>query len=125
MTKTIPIPTELNLHQRSKQLEVSFDDGQHFEFSCEFLRVYSPSAEVRGHGPGEEVLQVGKADVNITQIEPVGAYAVRLHFDDGHDSGLYSWDWLYYLGQNQEKLWQDYLYKLEQAGEKRAPTPVN
>ncbi|MDY6993441.1 MAG: DUF971 domain-containing protein [Pseudomonadota bacterium] len=125
MTKNIPIPTELNLHQRSKQLEVSFDDGKHFEFSCEFLRVYSPSAEVRGHGPGEEVLQVGKADVNITQIEPVGTYAVRLHFDDGHDSGLYSWDWLYYLGQNQEKLWQDYLQKLEQAGEKRAPTPVN
>lgn len=125
MTKTIPIPTELNLHQRSKQLEVSFDDGKRFEFSCEFLRVYSPSAEVRGHGRGEEVLQVGKADINITQIEPVGTYAVRLHFDDGHDSGLYSWDWLYYLGQNQEKLWQDYLQKLEQAGEKRAPTPVN
>ena len=125
MTKNMPIPTELNLHQHSKILEISFDNGHHFELSCEFLRVYSPSAEVRGHGPGEEVLQVGKADVNITQIEPVGSYAVRLHFDDGHDSGLYSWDWLYHLGQNQAQLWQDYLDKLERAGEKRAPTAVN
>ena len=124
MAKNIPIPTEINLHQKSRILAMSFDDGEHFELTCEYLRVYSPSAEVRGHGPGEEVLQVGKADVNIEKIEPVGTYAVILHFDDGHNTGIYSWEWLYHIGQNHDKLWQDYLHKLEKAGQKRAPTDV-
>jgi DUF971 family protein len=124
MSKNHPIPTEINFHQQSRKLETTFNDGEHFEWTCEFLRVYSPSAEVRGHAPGEEVLQVGKADVNIEKIEPIGTYAIRLHFDDGHDTGIYSWDWLYYLGKNQEPLWQEYLEKLEQAGQKRTPTNV-
>ncbi|OAD18789.1 protein containing DUF971 [Candidatus Thiomargarita nelsonii] len=122
MTKNTPIPKEINLHQKSRVLELTFDNGEHFELSCEYLRVYSPSAEVRGHGPGEEVLQVGKADVNIDKIEPVGTYAIQLFFDDGHDTGIYSWDWLYHIGKNHEKLWQTYLDKMEKAGEKRAPT---
>lgn len=122
MEKQIPIPTEINLHQKSRVLEITFDDGEHFELSCEFLRVYSPSAEVRGHAPGEETLQVGKADVNIEKIEPVGTYAIILHFDDNHNTGIYSWEWLYHLGKNQDKLWQEYLDKLEKAGQKRTPT---
>jgi DUF971 family protein len=124
MSKNHPIPTEINFHQQSRKLETTFNDGERFEWTCEFLRVYSPSAEVRGHAPGEEVLQVGKADVNIEKIEPIGTYAIRLHFDDGHDTGIYSWDWLYYLGKNQEQLWQEYLEKLEKAGQKRTPTNV-
>ena len=116
------IPTEINLHQKSRILELTFNTGEHFELSCEYLRVYSPSAEVRGHGPGEETLQIGKADVNIDKIESVGTYAIQLCFDDGHDTGLYSWEWLYYLSTNHEKLWQEYLDKLEKAGQKRAPT---
>ena len=123
MAKNIPIPTEINLHQKSRTLEITFDNGEHTELTCEFLRVFSPSAEVRGHSPDEEVLQVGKADVNIEKIEPVGTYAIRLHFDDGHNTGLYSWEWLYYLSQDHDKLWQEYLDKLEKAGQKRAPTP--
>ena len=91
-------PTEIKLHQKSRQMEISFADGKRFELSYEFLRVYSPSAEVRGHGPGQEVLQVGKKDVDITALEPVGSYAVQPSFSDGHDSGLYSWDYLYELG---------------------------
>jgi len=122
MSKNTPIPKEINLHQKSRLLELTFDDGEHFELSCEYLRVYSPSAEVRGHGPGEEVLQVGKADVNIDKIEPVGTYAIQLHFDDGHDTGIYSWEWLYHIGKNHEILWQEYLDKMEKAGQKRAPT---
>ncbi|RKZ49579.1 MAG: 1-(5-phosphoribosyl)-5-((5-phosphoribosylamino)methylideneamino)imidazole-4-carboxamide isomerase [Candidatus Parabeggiatoa sp. nov. 3] len=122
MTKDNPIPTEIQLHQKSRILELTFDDSEHFELSCEYLRVYSPSAEVRGHGPGEEVLQVGKADVNIEKIEQVGNYAVILHFDDNHNTGIYSWDWLYYLGKNHDKLWQTYLDKMENAGQKRGPT---
>ena len=125
MAKITPIPNEINLHQQSRVLELKFEQGEHFQLSAEFLRVYSPSAEVRGHGPGEEVLQVGKADVNIEQIEPVGNYAIRLHFDDGHDSGIYSWDWLYYLGKEYSVLWQQYLDKLAQAGQKRAASPVS
>jgi DUF971 family protein len=113
-------PTDLVLHQRSRVLEVAFDDGGRYRLPCEYLRVYSPSAEVRGHGPGQEVLQVGKEDVTIVDIEPVGNYAVRLRFDDGHDSGLYSWDWLHYLGANQDRLWQEYLTKLERAGYRRS-----
>jgi DUF971 family protein len=116
-----PKPTNIKLHQKSRVLEISFDDGNDYELSTEFLRVYSPSAEVRGHGPGQEVLQFGKEDVNITNIEPVGSYAVCLHFDDNHDTGIYSWEWLHYLGANQDDLWAEYLRKLEAAGKKRSP----
>ncbi|RXZ43332.1 gamma-butyrobetaine hydroxylase-like domain-containing protein [Crenobacter cavernae] len=114
-----PMPTELRLHSQSKILEIAFEDGARFELSCEYLRVYSPSAEVRGHGVGQEVLQVGKRDVNITAIEPVGHYAVKLVFTDGHDSGLYSWDYLYELGARREQYWQDYLNRLAAAGAAR------
>jgi DUF971 family protein len=118
-------PTDIVLHQQSRVLEVAFDDGKAFRLSCELLRVYSPSAEVRGHGPGQEVLQTGKRDVGISAIEPVGNYAVRLVFSDGHDTGLYSWDYLYSLGENQEALWQQYLDRLKQAGASReADTPA-
>lgn len=114
-----PRPTDIKLHQKSRLLEISFDDGATFQMPCEYLRVYSPSAEVRGHGPGQEVLQLGKEEVNITAIEPVGSYAVKLEFDDGHNTGLYSWQTLYGLGANQETLWQEYLDRLESAGHKR------
>lgn len=114
-----PKPTEINLHQQSRVLEIAFDDGQRFELPCEYLRVYSPSAEVRGHGPGQGVLQLGKEDVNITKIEPVGTYAVLLHFDDGHNTGIYSWETLYDLGVHHEKYWQDYLESVEKAGYER------
>jgi len=109
-------PTEITLHQKSRVLTIGFDDGARFDLPCEYLRVYSPSAEVRGHGPGQEVLQVGKHDVNIAAIEPVGMYAVKLVFDDGHDSGLYNWQWLYELGEGQQEKWQDYLDRLAAAG---------
>ncbi len=114
-------PTDIKLHQKSRALEIAFDDGSHFNLSCEYLRVYSPSAEVRGHGPGQEVLQVGKENVNIAHIEPVGTYAVSLHFDDGHNTGIYSWDWLHHLGVNQESLWQQHLDRLAKAGVTRKP----
>jgi DUF971 family protein len=100
-------------------LEVTFADGRVARLSCEFLRVYSPSAEVRGHGTGQEVLQFGKSDVRITAVEPVGTYAVRLVFSDGHDTGLYSWDYLYELGSNQDQLWREYLDRLSKAGASR------
>mgnify|MGYP001224326441 CR=1 FL=1 len=116
-----PIPTEIKLHQQSRYMEIAFDDGKRFELPFEFLRVFSPSAEVRGHGPGQEVLQVGKRDVDITHIEPVGHYAVVLVFSDKHDSGIYSWDYLYDLGMQQDRYWQAYLQRLEAAGESRAP----
>jgi DUF971 family protein len=119
MRKNSVRPTDIKLHQKSRVLEISFDDGTHFNLPCEFLRVYSPSAEVRGHGPGQEVLQTGKERVNISAIEPVGNYAVCLFFDDGHSTGIYSWDWLHHLGSNQEQLWQEYLARLEAAGHKR------
>jgi DUF971 family protein len=112
-------PTDIKLHQKSRFLEIEFEDGKRFELPCEYLRVYSPSAEVRGHGPGQEVLQLGKENVNIERIEPVGNYAVSLFFDDGHGSGIYSWETLYELGENQEKNWANYLERLEQAGHKR------
>jgi len=115
----IAIPTNIKLHQKSSILEIEFDDGQHFELSCEYLRTHSPSAEVQGHGPGQEVLQVGKEDVNITAIEPVGNYAVVLVFDDNHRSGIYSWDHLYNLGINKEANWLRYLERLKEAGLKR------
>ncbi len=108
-----PRPTEIKLHQKSRVLEIAFDDGKSFRLECELLRVYSPSAEVRGHGPGQEVLQIGKKDVEITAVEPVGNYAVRLVFSDGHDTGLYSWDYLYGLGADKERLWNEYLDRTE------------
>jgi DUF971 family protein len=113
------VPTDIKLHSQSRILEVTFDDGAQFQMSCEYLRVHSPSAEVRGHGPGQEVLQVRKEQVNITAIEPVGMYAVKLVFDDGHDSGLYSWQYLYELGEQQGERWQDYLQRLDDAGHER------
>jgi DUF971 family protein len=116
-------PTDIKLHQISRLLEIRFEDGALFTLPCEYLRVYSPSAEVRGHGPGQEVLQVGKEAVNITAIEPVGNYAVRLVFSDGHATGLYSWDILYELGVNQESNWQRYLQRLADAGYTRKVVP--
>ncbi|MCC6208106.1 MAG: DUF971 domain-containing protein [Gammaproteobacteria bacterium] len=116
-----PRPNEIRLHQKSRVLEIAFDDGARFELPCELLRVYSPSAEVRGHGPGQEVLQVGKENVNIKAIEPVGTYAIKLVFDDGHDSGLYTWDLLHRLGARREELWDNYLQRLAQAGHVRQP----
>ena len=112
-------PTEIQLHQKSRVLEIAFDNGKRFKLSCEYLRVYSPSAEVAGHGPGQEVLQVGKEDVSINAIEPVGNYAVQLVFDDNHDTGIYSWNYLYELGEHQEEKWQKYLQRLGKAGYKR------
>jgi len=117
-----PRPTDISLHQASRRLELTFDDGAHGLLSCEFLRVFSPSAEVRGHGAGQEVLQTGKEEVNIDAIEPVGNYAVRLIFSDGHDTGLYSWDYLHELIRNQASLWQTYLDKLAAAGLTRNPS---
>ena len=111
-----PTPVEINLHQKSRKLEISYSDGQRFELSYEFLRVYSPSAEVQGHGPGQGILQIGKQDVMITHIEPVGRYAIQPTFDDGHDTGIYSWETLYDLGRNRDRYWKEYLEKLEKAG---------
>ena len=111
-----PTPVEINLHQKSRKLEISYSDGQRFELSYEFLRVHSPSAEVQGHGPGQGVLQIGKQDVMITHIEPVGRYAIQPTFDDGHDTGIYSWETLYDLGKNRDRYWKEYLQKLEKAG---------
>lgn len=123
LDKGAPYPTEIKLHQKSRQLEVAFSDGNNFKLSDEFLRVYSPSAEVRGHGPGQEVLQVGKKNVEISHIEPVGNYAVQLVFSDGHDSGIYSWDYIHHLGTHQETLWNNYLQRLDEAGASREPVP--
>ncbi len=119
MPTKLPCPTDIKLHRGSRILELAFDDGSRFKLPCEYLRVNSPSAEVRGHGPGQEILQVGKENVNITAIEPVGNYAVKLYFDDGHNTGLYSWDWLYKLGAEQEARWRDYLAQLAKAGYQR------
>jgi len=117
-----PRPSNIKLHQKSRLLEIAFDDNTECMLSCEFLRVYSPSAEVRGHGIGQEVLQTGKEDVNILAIEPVGQYAIKLIFSDGHDTGLYSWDYLYDLARNYEGLWLEYIGKLDAAGVKRTPS---
>ncbi len=119
LDKHTPIPTEIKMHQQSKLMEVSFSDGANFKLPFEYLRVYSPSAEVRGHGPGEETLQTGKRNVDITNLAAVGNYAVQPTFSDGHDSGIYSWDLLYDLGINQESYWQAYLIRLDAAGESR------
>ena len=116
-------PTEITLHQQSRQLEIAFDDGARYRLPFEFLRVHSPSAEVRGHGVGQEVLQVGKQNVNLVSVEPAGSYALKMTFDDGHDSGLYTWQYLHELGENQETMWQNYLKQLDAAGESREPRP--
>lgn len=112
-------PTDLTLKQKSRELEISWPDGKTHVLSCEYLRVSSPSAEVRGHGPGQETLQTGKENVNITDIEPIGRYAVKLVFDDGHDTGLYDWNLLYDLGENKEQHWAAYLEKLAASGYQR------
>ena len=116
LDKHTPLPTALTVHQQSRVLEISYADGATFRLPFELLRVYSPSAEVQGHGPGQEVLQTGKRDVEIVSIEAVGNYAVQPTFSDGHSSGLFAWDYLYRLGAEQEALWQDYLDRLAAAG---------
>lgn len=124
LDQNTPAPTEIALLSASRLLEISFADGQQFRLSFEFLRVFSPSAEVRGHGPGQETLQQGKRDVNITDIEAVGNYAIRPVFSDGHNSGLYSWDYLYQIGSDHDRLWQDYLDRLQAAGGSRDPADL-
>ena len=119
MSAPDPAPTGITLHQKSRLLEIAFSDGKTFRLPFEYLRVYSPSAEVQGHGPGQEVLQVGKRNVEIKALEPVGSYAVQPTFSDGHATGLYSWKYLHHLGENQERLWADYLAKLQAAGASR------
>lgn len=119
LDKQTLIPCEIKLHKKSHQLEIAYANGKSFTLSHEFLRVFSPSAEVRGHGPGQETLQTGKRTVEISSIEPVGNYAVKLSFSDGHDTGLYSWDLLYELGEHQEQLWQGYLARVEASGASR------
>ncbi len=115
----MPQPTEIKLHQASRVLEIAFDDGRRFRLPYEFLRVHSPSAEVRGHGPGQETLQTGKRDVTIANVEPIGHYALRPTFSDGHDSGIYSWEYLYDLGVRQDELWRRYVERLAAAGASR------
>ena len=121
MDTNTPQPTEIKLHQKSRVMELAFTDGSRFELSFELLRVYSPSAEVRGHGPGQEVLQVGKGEVDISALEPDGNYAVQPTFSDGHNTGIYSWDYLFWLGTNRETLWGKYLDGLKEAGASREP----
>jgi DUF971 family protein len=116
LTTSTPQPTAITVHQQSRVLEVGFDDGAHFRIPFDLMRVYSPSAEVQGHGPGQEVLQTGKRTVELTGLEPVGNYAVQPTFSDGHDSGIFSWDYLYRLGSQQEALWQQYERRLADAG---------
>ena len=119
LDRKTPIPTEITLHKKSRTLEVGFDDGSRYTMTAEFLRVYSPSAEVRGHGPGQETLQTGKRNVEITALDPVGNYAVQPTFSDGHNTGIYSWDWLHHLGADHDALWAEYLERLETAGASR------
>ena len=111
-----PIPSEIRLHQKSRILEFAYENGERFMLDFEYLRVFTPSAEARGHGPGQETLQTGKRDVIIERIEPVGTYAIRPVFSDGHDSGLYSWDLIYNLGKHHDELWQEYLQQLDAQG---------
>jgi len=118
-----PVPQDITVHAQSRVLEVSFSDGQTFRIPFELMRVYSPSAEVAGHGPGQEVLQTGKREVTLTGLEPVGNYAVQPAFSDGHDTGIYSWDYLYFLGSQQTQLWADYERRLKEAGVDR-DTPM-
>ena len=119
MTENTLHPLTISLHKKSRVLEIVYNDGLNFKLPCEYLRVFSPSADVKGHGPGQEVLQLGKEGVNIKEVEPIGNYAVRLIFDDGHDTGLYTWNYLYELGQNQKSNWIDYLHTLNKSGHKR------
>ena len=119
LDRNTPTPTEIKLRQKSRIMEIVFSDGRRFEFTYEFLRVFSPSAEVRGHGPGQETLQTGKKNVDIVCLDPVGSYAVQPSFSDGHSTGIYSWDYLYELGLNQDELWRDYLAQLAAAGASR------
>ena len=119
-----PVPTEIKLHQKSRVLEIHYDDGAVFELPCEYLRVYSPSAEVRGHLPGEAKLQVGKEHVSITDLQQIGNYAVKIFFDDGHKSGLYDWRYLYHLGQSWRPRWNEYLQRLAESGyTRKGPDP--
>lgn len=125
MTASSPTPTALTVHQQSRMLEISFDTGETFRIPFELMRVYSPSAEVQGHGPGQEVLQTGKRDVEIVAVAPVGHYAIQPTFSDGHDSGIYTWSYLYRLGAEQERLWAQYLDRLAEAGlDRDAPMPT-
>jgi DUF971 family protein len=114
-----PTPTALTVHNQSRILEISFSDGVAFKIPFELMRVYSPSAEVQGHGPGQEVLQTGKREVNVVELEPIGNYAVKPVFSDGHESGIFSWDYLYFLGSEQARLWAEYVQRLEAAGMQR------
>ncbi len=124
LNQNTPTPTALTVHGASRVLEVQYADGAEFRLPFEFLRVYSPSAEVQGHGPGQEVLQTGKREVGIVAVEPVGNYAIKPFFSDGHESGLYTWEYLYQLGSQQDALWQQYLQRLEEAGmERDTPMP--
>ena len=124
LDKTTPTPQDITVHSASKVLEIGFSDGKTFRIPFELMRVYSPSAEVQGHGPGQEVLQTGKREVGIVALEPVGNYAVQPTFSDGHDSGIYAWDYLYFLGSQQDELWNDYQQRLAAAGVDRdAPMP--
>ena len=125
LDRNTPTPQDITVHGASRVLEVSFSDGQTFKIPFELMRVYSPSAEVQGHGPGQEVLQTGKREVTIVELEPVGNYAVKPTFSDGHDSGLFTWEYLYFLGAQQEALWQEYAQRLQAAGRDRdEPMPV-
>ena len=117
--------TEIKLHKQSATLELCYNDGSNYSLSAEFLRVHSPSAEVRGHGKGQEVLQSGKCHVKLVNVQPVGNYAVKLVFDDGHDTGIYSWEYLRELGQDEKELWSSYLAKLQAAGKTREPLPAD
>ena len=124
LTAGAPAPEGITVHVQSRALEISFSDGAKFRSPFELLRVFSPSAEVQGHGPGQETLQTGKRDVALEALEPVGNYAVQPRFSDGHDTGIYSWDYLYFLGSQQEQLWQDYADRLKAAGlDRDAPMP--
>jgi DUF971 family protein len=116
-------PVEIKLHQQSRVLEIAFSDGERYQLPYEFLRVYSPSADVSGHGPGQEVLQVGKKEVGVSEVVPAGSYAMQINFDDGHDTGLYTWEYLYQLGKDQAVLWQDYLDRMASVGASREPAP--
>ena len=119
LTAQTPQPTSITVHQQSRVLEVGFADGREFRIPFELMRVYSPSAEVQGHGPGQEVLQTGKREVGLTALEPVGNYAVQPRFSDGHDTGIFSWDYLYFLGSQQDELWRTYEARLQAAGMSR------
>jgi DUF971 family protein len=114
-----PTPTELTVHSQSRVLEIAFSDGQVFKIPFELMRVYSPSAEVQGHGPGQEILQTGKRQVGVVELEPIGNYAVKPVFSDGHDTGIFSWDYLHFLGAEQDRLWREYNARLQAAGADR------